>query len=212
LTHYLQLLGATCKVKRFKTFLDKIFLDRQQQHKTAFAPNLPTSITRHPPCSTKPLATPPNATEGVLMPWIRRTFRPSSGPHSYTRKLPYGLRTSRVPGKAFGGYGSFASSSGDSVGKSDVKGEGTGSVERCVWVASRMRTIPPMVVKTRRGKQGWESEREERRFGAILRVFDSLAGGKERGSLHRLVESWTRMLPSDTISAEIRWGLVLPFG
>jgi len=45
-------------------------------------------MTRQPR-STSPCATAPRGIQGVVMPCTRSTFRPSSGPHSYTLIIPY---------------------------------------------------------------------------------------------------------------------------
>lgn len=54
---------------------------------------------------------------------MSNTLSPSSGPHSYTRVLPYGESTSLAPGNASGGYGNLWTSSAARKGMSVSFGE-----------------------------------------------------------------------------------------
>lgn len=85
--------------------------------------NLPKSMTLYP-LRTNSWPKSPRATDGVLIPWTRRTLSPSSGPHSYTRMDPYGVTTSRPPGRASSGYGRSTSSCSRRAERIVVRGEG----------------------------------------------------------------------------------------
>ena len=67
-------------------------------------------MTLHPLC-TNPFAIFPKVTHGYETPVKTSTFLPSSGPHSYTRRSPYGLAIYRPPCKQSGGRGNPSISS-----------------------------------------------------------------------------------------------------
>ena len=83
----------------------------------------PMTMTLQSFC-TRAVAIGPNIGPGVVSPCIRRTFLPLAGPHSYTRITPYGVSTSRAPGKRLGEYGRAAAWASDRNGKSVSRGDG----------------------------------------------------------------------------------------
>ena len=54
---------------------------------------------------------------------MKSTLSPSSGPHSYTLIVPYGVVTSRAPGRRSGGYGKAAACSREMFGSKVSRGE-----------------------------------------------------------------------------------------
>ena len=84
--------------------------------------NSPITITLQPSLAGA-WAMGPNIGAGEESPGTIMTFRPFSGPHSYTRIVPYGLSTSRAPGRALVGYGSEAACSGVRNGMSVSRGD-----------------------------------------------------------------------------------------
>ena len=85
--------------------------------------HIPNIMTLQPLFTRSP-ATRPSIGAGVVSPCMKRNFSPSFGPHSYTLITPYGVATSRAPGRRSGGYGKAAACWGDNLGSRVSRGEG----------------------------------------------------------------------------------------
>ncbi|KAF4413675.1 hypothetical protein CFRS1_v009269 [Colletotrichum fructicola] len=127
------------------------------------ASNSPKVITLHPRLTNSP-ATPPSARHGVPIPCSSSTLSvASSGPHSYTRRFPYDVSTSRAPGNTSGGYGSSSRASVDSRGSTVHRGD------RAVlrrWSSRRLAPVEPRRRRDDRpGRRRAPDEQRRRRHG-----------------------------------------------
>jgi hypothetical protein len=167
--------------RNMKTPWKPLKADRELRDGHKVRGHLPNSITRKP-LATSLWARSARAMLGVEMPWISRILGPYSGPHSYARVVPYGLSTSLAPGRASGGYGSWADTCGAGRERAVMLGEGM-----CFgWLSGASRAC-----------QRLQTARAPTEVAPATRHRDQGAGGLSRdvtcGNIISKQLGWTRL-------------------